>query len=117
MQAGVDVFHCSTRRFWLPEFEDSHLNLAGWTKKLTGKPSITVGSVGLDAEFMESLREGKSANNASIEKLLQMIVRGEVDLVAVGRPLLADPAWPAKIRDGRTSELLPFTAEALKTLV
>eukprot|EP01030_Chromulinospumella_sphaerica_P018753 gene18753-18623_t len=34
--AGVDIFHCSTRRFWEPEFEGSELNLAGWTRKLTG---------------------------------------------------------------------------------
>ncbi|MBT9532161.1 MAG: NADH:flavin oxidoreductase, partial [Pseudomonas sp.] len=49
--AGVDIFHCSTRRFWEPEFDGSDLNLAGWTRKLTGKPTITVGSVGLDGEF------------------------------------------------------------------
>ncbi|MGK5497429.1 12-oxophytodienoate reductase, partial [Streptomyces sp. URMC 125] len=46
-EAGADVFHCSTRRYWLPEFEGSDLNLAGWAKKLTGRPVITVGSVGL----------------------------------------------------------------------
>jgi 2,4-dienoyl-CoA reductase-like NADH-dependent reductase (Old Yellow Enzyme family) len=51
-EAGVDVFHCSQRRFWEPEFEGSDLNFAGWTKKLTGKPTITVGSVGLDGEFI-----------------------------------------------------------------
>ncbi len=49
VDAGVDMFHCSTRRFWEPEFAESKLNLAGWTKKLTGKPVITVGSVGLEA--------------------------------------------------------------------
>ena len=43
--AGVDVFHCSQRRFWEPAFEGSDLNLAGWAKKVTGKPTITVGSV------------------------------------------------------------------------
>ena len=31
--AGIDIFHASTRRFWLPEFEGSDMNLAGWTKK------------------------------------------------------------------------------------
>ena len=45
-----------------------------------------------------------------------MVARGEVDLVAVGRALLVDPAWAAKVRDGRVAELLPFTPEALKTL-
>ncbi len=46
IDAGVDIFHCSTRRFHEPEFPGSNLNLAGWTKKITGKPVITVGSVG-----------------------------------------------------------------------
>jgi 2,4-dienoyl-CoA reductase-like NADH-dependent reductase (Old Yellow Enzyme family) len=52
-EAGVDIFHCSTRRFWEPEFDGSELNLAGWTRQLTGKPTITVGSVGLDGEFLQ----------------------------------------------------------------
>jgi 2,4-dienoyl-CoA reductase-like NADH-dependent reductase (Old Yellow Enzyme family) len=116
VDAGVDVFHCSTRRFWQPEFEGSDLNLAGWTKKLTGRPVVTVGSVGLDAEFTSSLREGRSAANVGLDRLLEMVARGEVDLVAVGRALLVDPAWAAKVRDGRVAELLPFTPEALKTL-
>lgn len=33
LEAGVDLFHCSTRRFWEPEFEGSDLNFAGWVKK------------------------------------------------------------------------------------
>jgi hypothetical protein len=41
----------SQRRFWESEFEGSDLNLAGWTKKLTGKPTVTVGSVGLSGDF------------------------------------------------------------------
>ncbi|WP_206919581.1 NADH:flavin oxidoreductase [Alicyclobacillus suci] len=116
MEAGVDVFHCSTRRFWEPEFAGSDLNLAGWTKKLTGKPTITVGSVGLDGEFMSLFTEGKGAGNAKIDGLIERLEREEFDLVAVGRALLVDPAWVKKIRDGRTDELVPFTSEAIKTL-
>ncbi len=37
-------------------------------------------------------------------------------LRAVGRALLADPNWPAKIREGRLDEIVPFTPECLKTL-
>lgn len=51
-EAGVDIFHCSTRRFSQPEFAGSDLNLAGWTKKLTGKPCITVGSIGIPKRFL-----------------------------------------------------------------
>lgn len=114
--AGVDMFHCSTRRFWEPEFEGSELNLAGWVKKLTGKPTITVGSVGLDNDFMSLFTEGKGASVAQINGLIERLERGEFDLVAIGRALLGDPAWASKIRDGRLDELVPFTRELLQTL-
>ncbi|MEJ0041446.1 MAG: hypothetical protein WDM81_04245 [Rhizomicrobium sp.] len=57
IDAGVDIFHCSTRRFWEPEFEGSDLNLAGWTKKLSGKPTISVGSVTLSNDFITAFRQ------------------------------------------------------------
>lgn len=114
--AGVDLFHCSTRRFWEPEFEGSDLNLAGWTKKLSGKPVITVGSVGLDSDFMSMFKEGKGSSVQAIDGLVQRLENGEFDLVAIGRALLGDPAWASKVRDGRTDELLPFTPELLGTL-
>ncbi len=114
-EAGVDVFHCSTRRFWEPEFEGSALNLAGWTKKLTGKPVITVGSVSLDNDMVAAFR-GKAAAITSIDKLIEMIARDEVDLVAVGRAMLVDPAWAAKVHADRLQDLLPFTPEALRSL-
>ncbi|MFD0679540.1 MULTISPECIES: NADH:flavin oxidoreductase [unclassified Paenibacillus] len=115
VEAGVDVFHCSTRRFWEPEFEGSDLNFAGWVKKLTGKPTITVGSVGLDNEFISSFK-GESAGTANVDALIEKLSKNEFDLVAVGRALLVDPAWAAKIRDGRTDELKVFTPQALGTL-
>jgi len=113
--AGVDIFHCSTRRFWEPEFEGSALNLAGWTKKLTGKPVITVGSVSLDTDMFAAFR-GQGAAITSIDKLLEMFAREEVDLVAVGRALLVDPAWARKVRENRMQDLLPFTPESLRSL-
>ncbi|MBD3919355.1 NADH:flavin oxidoreductase [Paenibacillus sp. PR3] len=114
--AGVDIFHCSTRRFWEPEFEGSDLNLAGWVKQLTGKPTITVGSIGLDGDVTTLFAEGKGANTAGIEGLLPRLAKEEFDLVAIGRALLVDPAWAAKVSSGRTDELIPFNPEALKTL-
>jgi len=47
VEAGVDVFDCSTRRFWEPAFAGSDLSVAGWTKKLAGVATMAVGSVGL----------------------------------------------------------------------
>ncbi|HEY1027802.1 MAG TPA: NADH:flavin oxidoreductase [Pseudomonas sp.] len=116
-EAGVDIFHCSTRRFWEPEFEGSDLNLAGWTRKLTGKPTITVGSVGLDGEFLQFMvKTDKVAEPASIENLLERLNKEEFDLVAVGRALLVDPDWALKVREGREQDILPFSREALNTL-
>lgn len=114
--AGADIFHCSQRRFWEAEFEGSDLNFAGWAKKLTGKPTITVGSVGLTGEFLGAF-QGESSDPSSLDELIRRFDRGDFDLVAVGRPLLADPQWVKKIREGRTDELKGFTKEALAELV
>jgi 2,4-dienoyl-CoA reductase-like NADH-dependent reductase (Old Yellow Enzyme family) len=114
-EAGVDMFDCSQRRFWEPEFEGSDLNFAGWAKKLTGVPTITVGSVGLDAEFLTFFTDQKMAP-APVDELVRRLERGDFDLVAVGRALLGDPQWATKIRDGRASELVTFDRSVLKTL-
>jgi len=114
--AGVDIFHCSQRRFWEPEFAGSDLNFAGWAKKLTGKATITVGSVGLSGDFFGTFA-GESSEPSSLDELMRRMDRQDFDLVAVGRPLLADPHWVQKIRDGRNSELKGFSKEALSELV
>jgi 2,4-dienoyl-CoA reductase-like NADH-dependent reductase (Old Yellow Enzyme family) len=114
-EAGVDIFHCSQRRFWETEFTGSDLNFAGWAKKLTGKPAITVGSVGLTGDFLAAFK-GEASTPSSLDELLRRFDRGDFDLVAVGRALLADAGWARKIREGRSSELIGFSKEALATL-
>ncbi|WP_031478904.1 NADH:flavin oxidoreductase [Streptomyces bicolor] len=113
--AGVDAFHASTRRYWLPEFDGSDLNLAGWTKKITGKPTITVGSVGLDGDFIGAFM-GEGSTVKGIDDLLDRLEAEEFDFVAVGRALLQDPEWAAKVLAGRFDELAPYDAASLKTL-
>ncbi|MFT6955724.1 MAG: 2,4-dienoyl-CoA reductase-like NADH-dependent reductase (Old Yellow Enzyme family) [Halieaceae bacterium] len=117
-EAGVDIFHCSARRFWEPEFEGSDLNLAGWTQKITGKPAITVGSVGLSADFIPAPGETtfKEAEPAGLDELLRRMDAGEFDLVALGRAIIANPDWADAVQTGRSSELLPFEKEMLGTL-
>jgi len=89
VEAGVDIFDCSTRRFWIPEFEGSDLNLAGWTRRLSGKASMTVGSVGLDNDVVSSMRGGATAVAAvaGLDRLEAMLERDDFDLVGVGRPV------------------------------
>jgi 2,4-dienoyl-CoA reductase-like NADH-dependent reductase (Old Yellow Enzyme family) len=121
VDAGVDAFHCSTRRFWDPEFAESDfnladLNLAGWTKKLTGKPAITVGSVTLNEDMMTSFGTAVTAGVSGIDNLLDRLDRNEFDLVAIGRSLIVNPGWPAIVRKGALGELLPFNRSVLDEL-
>ena len=118
-EAGVDIFHCSQRRFWEPEFEGSDLNLAGWTQKITGKPAITVGSVGLDAVFTPLPGEHtfREAETASLEELLRRMDTQEFDLVAVGRALIANPSWVDMIQAQQHGDLKPFRKEDLAQLL
>ena len=117
--SGVDVFHCSTRRFWEPEFEGSDMNLAGWTKKITGKPTITVGSVSLSGDFITNGFRDKADldTGAHLAGLNRMLERGDFDLVAVGRALIVNPDWPNKVRAGHVDQLKAWSPEALGTLV
>jgi 2,4-dienoyl-CoA reductase-like NADH-dependent reductase (Old Yellow Enzyme family) len=117
VEAGVDAFHCSTRRFWEPEFPGSDLNLAGWTKKLTGQPVITVGSVTLNEDLMTSFGTANTAVVTSIDNLLDRLDRDEFDLVAIGRSLIVNPDWPGIVRRGALSELRPFNRAVLAELL
>jgi len=110
--AGVDVFHPSTRRFGDAEFAGSPLTLAGWTRQLTGKPVLAVGSVGLDSDFIAAF-EGASARAIHVSAVLERLERGEMDFVVLGRALLADPDWPEKLRAGRHAEITSFAPQHL----
>jgi 2,4-dienoyl-CoA reductase-like NADH-dependent reductase (Old Yellow Enzyme family) len=120
VEAGVDVLHCSQRRFWQPEFPEidgeNGLNFAGWAKKLTGAATISVGSVGLTGDFMAAF-SGEGSTADGLDALLERMERDEFDLIAVGRALISDPAWVEKIRSGDLAGLKGFDAAALAELV
>ena len=120
VEAGVDILHCSQRRFWEPEFPqldgEEGLNFAGWAKKITGAPTISVGSVGLSGEFVAAFA-GEASKPASLDGLVKRMEKDEFDLIAVGRALISDPAWVEKVHGGRDDEHLDFTREALGQLV
>ncbi|MDR3518232.1 MAG: NADH:flavin oxidoreductase [Azospirillaceae bacterium] len=119
-EAGVDIFHASTRRFWVPAFENSPDTLAAWTRRLTGKPVIAVGSVGLDREMSSAVFTGTEkliASATGIAAMVEKLEQGDFDLVAVGRALLAEPQWANKVQEGRQAEIHDFTRDALTSLV
>jgi len=118
--AGVDVLHCSQRRFWEPEFPEidgeEGLNFAGWAKKLTGAATISVGSVGLSGDMVTAF-QGQSSQATELDRLVARMDRGEFDLIAVGRALLSDPAWAHKVHTGDVGALKGFAPSALAELV
>jgi 2,4-dienoyl-CoA reductase-like NADH-dependent reductase (Old Yellow Enzyme family) len=97
--AGADVLHASQRRFADPVFRGSPLNLAGWARRLTGLPSITVGSIGLTRDFIGS---------PAWDDLGDRLAAGEFDLVALGRILLGNPDWVALAAAGRLDEIRDY---------
>ena len=114
-EAGIDLFDGSQRFFDTPIFETSPLNLAGWARKLTGKPSMTVGGIGLDkssgpAKHIDASQ--RSTNN--LPRVIERFERGEFDLVGVGRSILNDPTWFVKAKAGLPFE--PFDPRNLERL-
>ena len=91
------------------------MNLAGWAKKLSGLPTITVGSVGLSSEFIGAFR-GEGSKTRPLTDVIERLDRGEFDMVGVGRALLQDPYWAQKVADENFDDLADYDAVALKTL-
>ena len=113
VESGLDYLHSSMRRFWESEFEGSEENLAYWTKKISNIPTIGVGSVGLDSDFIDMTAPSKPA---SIDKAIDDISKEKYDLLAVGRALLSDHEWVLKMKEGRLKDVIPYSKEALLKL-
>jgi 2,4-dienoyl-CoA reductase-like NADH-dependent reductase (Old Yellow Enzyme family) len=111
--AGVDIFDASTRRYQEPAFAESPLTLAGWTKKLSGKPCMAVGGVGLQKDLQGTFENGSEAFD-NLADVRSRIAGGEFDLVAVGRSILGDPDWVIKVE--RREPLQRFNLQAFATL-
>jgi len=99
VETGVDCLDVSAGTADSPKSTNSHPNaskplgcfadLAEVIRKAVDVPVITVGKIAT-CEIAESILQAGKAN-----------------LVALGRPLIADPDWPCKIQDGRDDEIVP----------
>ncbi len=101
-KAGVDALHVSVGFgfvLWEEGFlpaeapmglpEGCIVHLAANLKRQVQVPVITVNKI-RHPDFAE-----------------QVLLSGQADLIALGRPLLADARWPAKVREGRAQEIRP----------
>jgi 2-enoate reductase len=93
--AGVDALHidagCYETWYWAhpPTYQPPGcmVELAEMVKKVVSIPVITVGRLGYPELAEAVLQEGRA------------------DFVALGRPLLADPEWPNKVKEGRSEDI------------
>jgi 2,4-dienoyl-CoA reductase-like NADH-dependent reductase (Old Yellow Enzyme family) len=64
------------------------------------------------APFLGVTEDGKAQASPqpslTLAPLVDLLERGEFDLVALGRAALADPAWAAKLAAGRPGEIRPY---------
>lgn len=102
VEAGVDVLHCSAG--WgtgrgmekilepMNEAEGWRIPYAERIRRAAGVPVIAVGQI----------RWPQMAEDA--------LTSGQTDLIALGRPSLADPYWPSKAREGRIADIRPCTS-------
>ena len=102
-EAGVDLFDASTRRFSDPAFpdlegDDGEVTLAGWARRLTGKASGAVGGVGIGTSLREQKSGAEVLASDNIDTVVELMDRGEFDLISVGRLHLADPAIAGVLR-------------------
>ncbi|HUT35484.1 MAG TPA: hypothetical protein VNE39_18495 [Planctomycetota bacterium] len=84
VKAGVDILDLS------PSSIEAPGDRAAPFKKL-GVPVIAVNHLDEVERALEALREGRA------------------DLIAVGRGLIADPDWPAKVKEGRVDDIVKCT--------
>jgi len=96
-EAGVDAFHVTagiyeTRNWMFPDMgmeKGCNVPLAEGIKKVVSVPVIAV---------------GKITGPHMAEEILE---QGQADLVAMARPLIADPDLPNKAKEGRVNEIRP----------
>lgn len=91
ISCGLDINHEGNVHTATTNFEE-HMPNAKYAKIVKQNVKIPVTVV------------GAIMNPDEAEKL---IADGTADLVALGRPLIADPEWPKKAMEGRTEDIVP----------
>jgi len=111
--AGVDAFHLSQRRYWEGEF-GTEANLATWTKKLTGKPTITVGSITLDNSVAEMMRARAACPKTTSPRCSQ---GWNAETLTLWRWKSANPPTPIGRIASETALLSSLQPQHVQTLV
>ena len=118
--AGVDGFHVAAHRIGTPTFspqdDPAQHGLAWHVRTLSGLPVSAAGGVTYSTGIGESLM-GVETQVTDPAEAADALRTGDADLIAVGRAMLANPDWTAKVRAGGWQDLAPFRREMLGELV
>jgi 2,4-dienoyl-CoA reductase-like NADH-dependent reductase (Old Yellow Enzyme family) len=115
--AGVTMLHASAAEAVAPAFgvspsDPGARTLAGWARSLSGLPTIAVGRVSVSA----SMGNDEVVEVRDPAPAAALIERGEADMVAVGRALIANPDWCQTVQEGRWRELRAYSRAMLESL-
>ncbi|MFD2251288.1 12-oxophytodienoate reductase [Pseudochelatococcus lubricantis] len=108
--AGVSIFHLDTAAFDVLPYGGAFAGdrpLASRVRELTGRPVIAVGGIAV---------ADPAVTLGNLETLARAVEREEIDMLALGRAHLADPAWVEKFRTGRLAEARPYDESLRGTL-
>ena len=116
-EAGADILHVSTYDAMLPGFpEHGNKTFCGWAKELSGLPCIAVGKITVNltldkayGDYQEQVTDPKPA--------LDLVTKGEADMLAIGRALIPNPDWVKIVREGNWKQLQAFDKSQLENLV
>jgi 2-enoate reductase len=101
-EAGVDAFDvdkgCYDNWFW--PHPPSYFDDAIYVKEMAGRLKGFFERENIDAKVIAVGKLGKP------EMAEEVLENGWADFVMLGRPLLADPYWPVKVKENRTSEII-----------
>ncbi|WP_067841380.1 oxidoreductase [Amphibacillus sediminis] len=91
ISAGLDLNHEGNVHM-APTIFKEHMPNVEWAAEVKRHVSIPVTVV------------GAIMNPSEAESIL---AEGKADFIALGRPLIADPFWPAKAKEGRDEDIVP----------
>ena len=95
--AGIDGFHIDAGVY----------ETNNWAQPPTTQPDgclLYLAEMAKQATILPVIAVGKLGNPAFAENAL---ATGKADFIALGRPLLADPDWPNKVKAGKSEDVRP----------
>ncbi|MGE5423290.1 MAG: FAD-dependent oxidoreductase [Ignavibacteriales bacterium] len=99
--AGVDAFDVDKGCYdnWFLPHPPAYFNDIPYVREMAGKLKTYLAERNINCPVIAVGKMGKP------DKAEEVLANGWADYVMLGRPLLADPYWPQKVKDGKVREI------------